>query len=88
MERSKSCVTLVSTKTDSTTNTVTKIKNGRDLRPNNQFCNHTKASAVTFNFSVEIDRLKDFKIAKKHHMREDPNAWRFRYQGKNNSPSR
>lgn len=58
-------------------NDITKTKKGLDRRPNNQFCNHTKASAVAFNFSGEIDRLKDFKIAKKHHRREDPNAWRF-----------
>lgn len=62
---------------ESTTNATTRIKNGLDRRPNNQFCNHTKAGTVAFNFSAEIDRLKDFKLAKKHHKREDLNAWRF-----------
>lgn len=72
MDLSNSDVTLVLTRTDNKMKMVTSSKNGLDLTSNNEFCNHTAQGVVVFNFSVNTfevnrsDRLKDFKLAKKH----------------------
>lgn len=61
-------------------NAATRMKNGLDLTPNNQFCNHIQLRILLFNFSATLlnhfssqasDRLKDFKMARKDSRCED-----------------
>jgi hypothetical protein len=77
---SNSDVVFTLTKTDNTMKIAASNKNGLDLTSNNAFCNHTAQGVVVFNFSVKVfeasrsDRLKDFKLAKKHTRCEDSNT--------------